>query len=650
MPPRVTTRRIYAILLAGLFAGASAAQAVPHVIEVATDVVVFDDNWVVGDQPLGEIQLLFNELVFVPQDAVFAYTLDAFPRTITVVPENTPTTSVTITFSTPVSAKLVTLVIADGTVISALNGSVLDGELGDPRNPTVPSGDGQEGGAVVLRYSVLHGDVNRSGTVNINDVLLLGQSLDKCEGDAGYNPNADLNGDGCVDAADSGIMGSAPNASISTAPDADSDGAGDAFDNCINVANPDLGNSDFDTHGDACDNCPADDNENQLDGDLDGVGDICDNCPDDANTNQADPDNDGVGSACEACPNDPEKTEPGLCGCGVADESSDGDQVVDCNDNCPKHPNQNQADSDADGVGDVCDKCPGADDKQDTDNDGVPNACDKCPTTANPTQTDTDGDGIGDACDNCPTVANASQANADGDAFGDACDTCPNLANANNADTDTDGFGNVCDNCPTVANPSQLNSDGDVFGDACDNCPFVTNPGQSPTDCIPDQDGDGVLDADDDCPNTPPGATDVDGFGCSDDQRALLDDDGDNIPNGRDQCPGTSPGDGVDAFGCSDTQRGNQPTPTPTPTPVPTPEDLDGDGVKNEFDLCADTPSGTVVDATGCPLESSSTPPPQDIPNGDCGAGLGCGALGAVNVYVVLLGLGWLRQGQRRRR
>jgi hypothetical protein len=38
-----------------------------------------------------------------------------------------------------------------------------------------------------------------------------------------------------------------------------------------------------------------------------------------ANSDQADADADGVGDACDGCPNDPAKTTPGLCGCGTPD-------------------------------------------------------------------------------------------------------------------------------------------------------------------------------------------------------------------------------------------------------------------------------------------------------------------------------------------
>jgi hypothetical protein len=40
----------------------------------------------------------------------------------------------------------------------------------------------------------------------------------------------------------------------------------------------------------------------------------------------------------DQCPDDPLKSEPGICGCGVADTDSDGDGIPDCNDNDTEFP------------------------------------------------------------------------------------------------------------------------------------------------------------------------------------------------------------------------------------------------------------------------------------------------------------------------
>jgi hypothetical protein len=202
----------------------------------------------------------------------------------------------------------------------------------------------------------------------------------------------------------------------------------------------------------------------QTDSDGDGVGDAWDNCPYTQNTDQADADGDGVGDLCDGCPEDPDKTEPGICGCGVADTDSDGDGTPDCNDLCPADPNKTNPGACGCGVPDI-----------DSDGDGTPDCNDLCPADPNKTDpgacgcgvadTDSDGDGIADCIDNCPSAANADQADADGDGAGNVCDACPH-----DADNDADGDG-VCgdvDNCPNVANADQTDTDSDGVGNACD--------------------------------------------------------------------------------------------------------------------------------------------------------------------------------------
>ncbi len=93
----------------------------------------------------------------------------------------------------------------------------------------------------------------------------------------------------------------------------------------------------------------------------------------------------------------------------------------------------------------------------------------------------------------------------------------------------------------------------------------------------PDDDGDGVANHLDRCPDTPRGV-EVDDVGCP------LDSDGDGVPDYLDKCPGTPDGVEVDAEGC--------------------PLDSDGDGVPDTADRCPGTPAGVDVDSVGCPLDS----------------------------------------------
>lgn len=76
----------------------------------------------------------------------------------------------------------------------------------------------------------------------------------------------------------------------------------------------------------------------------------------------------------------------------------------------------------------------------------------------------------------------------------------PDAPQGNPADDDDDGDGvpNAADNCPQVANPDQFNEDGDARGDACDPCPQLA----APTDDA-DRDGDGIGDGCDPRPDQP---------------------------------------------------------------------------------------------------------------------------------------------------
>jgi hypothetical protein len=107
---------------------------------------------------------------------------------------------------------------------------------------------------------------------------------------------------------------------------------------------------------------------------------------------------------------DDEGDEPAPC------EDADADGVCDADDNCPDSSNADQADADANGVGDAC---------QDSDGDGVLDGGDNCADAPNADQADSDGDGVGDACDNCAGDANADQADSDADGVGDVCELPP---------------------------------------------------------------------------------------------------------------------------------------------------------------------------------------------------------------------------------
>jgi OmpA-OmpF porin, OOP family len=119
-------------------------------------------------------------------------------------------------------------------------------------------------------------------------------------------------------------------------------------------------------------------------------------------------------------------------------------------------------------------------------------------------------------------------------------------------------------------------SDQDGVLDQNDQCPQT--PLNAPVNlegCQLDSDKDGVVDLQDQCPQTHTGAA-VDSTGCE------LDTDGDGVKDSQDQCPQTAQGVAVDSTGCA--------------------LDSDGDGVIDTLDQCPATPAGISVDKQGCPL------------------------------------------------
>jgi hypothetical protein len=163
--------------------------------------------------------------------------------------------------------------------------------------------------------------------------------------------------------------------------------------------------------------------------------------------------------------------------------------------------------------------------EDDYDNDGVLDANDNCLFDNNPSQTDMDSDGKGDACDNCSNVdnPNPNQEDLDGDGIGDPCDN----------DDDGDAVIDRQDNCPLIYNPGQDDMDNDAISqDTPDGGPADADGGPDGTDGDGGPADGGNQDGTD---FTAPAISFTGGDACDEDI------DGDGILNVNDDCPTMGP-------------------------------------------------------------------------------------------------------------
>ena len=349
---------------------------------------------------------------------------------------------------------------------------------------------------------------------------------DKEEKIYGIDPlNPDTDSDGLTDSQEI-ILRTDPND-----PDTDDDGILDGADSFpfspFKVA-------DFDRDGLPDDIDPDDDNDNVKDTFEYAIG---------TDPYNPDTDGDGLNDGSEL----QRKTDP-------KNPDTDGDGYVDTIDHFPTDPFE-YIDSDRDGLGDVYD--------QDDDNDGVSDIEELSRRTdpknadsdvdgltdfeevllgTDPRSPDTDKDGLSDNQEN-DIGTDPLNPDSDGDGVVDGDDRLPKNADED-FDSDEDGIGDNKD--PDDDNDGLLDAEELLYGTDPLN-PDTDNDGSNDgeeserkTDPLnPDSDQDGILDGDDDFPLDPSRANDADGDGIPDDEDP--DDDNDGLLDEEEELIGTNP-------------------------------------------------------------------------------------------------------------
>jgi hypothetical protein len=407
--------------------------------------------------------------------------------------------------------------------------------------------------------------------------------------------------------------------------DADNDGFGDNAagnnpDACIGTQ----GFSNQDRLG-----CPDTDGDGYSDADGGwSIANGADEWPNDA-TQWEDDDGDGygdnpAGTNGDDCPGTEGYSTQDRLGCPDTDGDgySDEDGSWTTSDGADAFPNDamRSQDIDGDGIDDaVDDACPGLEGYSNQDRLGCP---------------DSDGDGYSDS-DGTWTFSDGADVfpnditqwqDTDSDGYGDNqvgnnIDSCPSEWGdswRNNTlgcpDTDQDGWADSDDAQPNE--PTQwADTDGDDFGDNLagvnpDACPNqVGNSTQGNRMGCPDDDGDGWDNVIDELPNTPTQWLDQDGDGYGDNATGLE----------ADSCPGETGTSNIDRFGCLDDDNdGISNLNDAFPNDPTRSQDTDGDGFDDLEDNCISVAGNSTQDRTGCPDTdgdgySDVTPPTEGI-------------------------------------